>query len=195
MVKATAASKEKKVELRGLRQNFGEVRENPIKLDKKRVQRIVDVLNTDLATEYVLYHQYKKHHWLVTGPEQRELKTFFQEMAQSELLDADALAERIIVLGGIPVATPSNFEKYAYLQSEPEGLYDLRTMLENDLKGEQALIIRLRQHIELARGLGDHGTEELLEEILVGEERHAHEVANLLGGESLTHYIKRNEST
>ncbi len=192
-MRKVSATKEKKVEPRGIKQNLGEVADNPIKLDKKKVQRVVEALNTDLATEYVLFHQYRKHHWLVSGPEQRQLKIFLAELAQCELMDADTIAERIIILGGIPVATPSNFEKYAYLPTEPEGQFDLRSMIENDLKGEQALITRFRQHIELARTLGDHGTEELLEGLLVGEEKHAHELSSFLKRESLALYYKEGE--
>lgn len=38
---------------------------------------------------------------------------------------------------------------------------------------EKSAIKRLNEAIELSRGLGDHGSRDLLEEILTGEEEHA----------------------
>jgi DNA-binding ferritin-like protein len=50
----------------------------------------------------------------------------------------------------------------SYVQFEGEDKYDLRKMLENDLRAEQQLIQRIRERIDFARENRDHGIDDLL---------------------------------
>lgn len=179
-----------KIRIGELKQSVEQVVENPLGLDTGKAHQIVQALNRDLASEYVLYHQYKKHHWLVEGAEYWQIHKLLDEHASQVLKYADMLAERVTALSGVPVSGPAEQERLAYIQHEPEGLYDLREMLENDQRCGQAIVLKLREHIELANRLGDYGTEHLLRETLLGQEELVHQLDHLLALESLAKVVR-----
>ncbi|HKY32440.1 MAG TPA: DNA starvation/stationary phase protection protein DpsA [Candidatus Polarisedimenticolia bacterium] len=166
-------------------QAFGQVESNPIGLDRQAVTGIVQALNKDLATAYTLYHQYKKHHWLVIGPQFRDLHLFLDEQAKGALETSDLLAERITALGGVPLSSPAGQQKEAAFTFEEEGHFDIRSSLERDLAAEAALIKDLRQHAILADKGADQGTAHLLRERLIHHENQAHHLDHFLGQDTL----------
>ncbi len=176
--------------VRELRQAVDQVVENPLGLAVDKARQVVEALNTDLGSEYVLYHQYKKHHWLVEGTEYWQIDKLLDEHAGQTLKYADMFAERITALAGVPISGPTEQEKTAYIQHEPEGRYDLREMLENDMRSGRAIVVKLREHIDLANRLGDYGTGHLLRETLLGQEELVHQLDNLLAMESLAKAVR-----
>jgi starvation-inducible DNA-binding protein len=84
------------------------------------------------------------------------------------------------LIGGIPVSNPSRFEDLSYVQFEEDDKYNLRTMLENDLKAEQQLITSIRERIDFAKENRDHGIDDLLKDVLEGHEKTAHELYHYL---------------
>gem|GEM_PF-3036948 len=131
-----------------IRQAPDQLRSNPIGLDAPSVKATVEELNRTLATLYTLYHQVKKHHWVVEGPEYLPLHEFLDEWAAQLLKDADEVAERITALGGYPVSGPAEQENMALIAMEPEGVYALRAMLEKDLADGGKLVAALRQYAQ-----------------------------------------------
>lgn len=169
-----------------VRQEAGTVEDrNPVRLDSDKAAQVVDALNTELATEYVIYHQLKKHHWDVEGAEFRDLHLFLEEAYEHVEENADEIAERITALGGVPVAGPANQEEMSIADFEGEDIYDVRTSLSNDLDNYGDLIETMREHIELARNLGDHATAELVSQHLVDFEEDAHHIAHYLEDDTL----------
>lgn len=160
--------------------------DNPIGLSKEAITPVVQDLNRDLATTYTFYHQIKKHHWIVEGPEYMPLHKFLDEWAASLLRAADELAERITALGGYPVSGPSAQERLSLIEMEAEGVFDLREMLEKDAHDGARIAVALREHIRRAAGAGDYGTEQLLKEVLVEHEQNVHHLEHFLGNASLT---------
>jgi len=98
-----------------LKQGIDQVVENPIGLALDKTRQVVRALNADLASEYVLYHQYKKHHWLVEGAEYWQIHKLLDEHAGQVLTYADMLAERITALSGVPISGPAEQERDAYI--------------------------------------------------------------------------------
>jgi DNA-binding ferritin-like protein len=168
-----------------VRQQTGTVESNALRLDEDKAQQVVDALNRDLASTYVLYHQLKKHHWNVEGAEFRDLHLFLGEAAEEAEEAADELAERAQAIGGVPVAGGRNLEEHAPVEPESDDVYDVRTSLENDLELYGEIIESLREHVHLTSNLGDYATEELLREILVDVEEAAHHVAHYLEDDTL----------
>jgi bacterioferritin len=81
-----------------------------------------------------------------------------------EMKDAEELIERILYLDGTP-----NLQRLGSVlvgENVPE-------VLRLDLDLERTAIARLNEGIAQAREEGDNGTRHLLEQILLGEERHA----------------------
>jgi starvation-inducible DNA-binding protein len=167
------------------RQEAGTVGENPVRLDEEKTAQIIDALNTDVADAYVLYHQLHKHHWNVEGAEHRDIHVFLQEAYEDVEAAADDLAERVQALGGVPHASMQTLADVATIEPEDEDVYDIRTSLANDLDLYGDVIESYRDHIELAEGLGDYATAEMLREQLEDLEEHAHVIHHYLEDDTL----------
>ncbi|SDQ90836.1 DNA starvation/stationary phase protection protein DpsA [Natronobacterium texcoconense] len=168
-----------------VRQSADAVEENELRLDQEKAEQIVDALNTELANSYVLYHQLKKHHWVVEGAEFLPLHEFLEEAYEHVEEGADIIAERAQALGGVPVSGPTNQERRATVEFEGEDVYDVRTMFQNDLEMYGDIIESMRGSIELADNLGDYATAEILREILVTLEEDAHHFEHYLEDDTL----------
>jgi DNA-binding ferritin-like protein len=166
-------------------QEAGEVEGNELRLDEEKSEQIIDALNTDLAATYTLYHQLKKHHWNVEGPEFRDLHLFLGEAAENAEEFGDELAERAQALGGVPHANMVTLDEMSPVEPEDENVYDIRTSLSNDLEMYGDVIETLREHVALAQELGDHATADILRENLVQVEEDAHHIEHYLEDDSL----------
>ncbi|WP_418282001.1 DNA starvation/stationary phase protection protein DpsA [Halorubrum sp. DTA98] len=171
------------------RQQYGDVHESEaIRIPEEKAEQLVDALNTDLAATYVLYHQIKKHHWLVEGAEFLGIHEYLGEVAADLEAGADVIAERAQALGGVPLSGGANFEEHAPVTPEDTDAYDIRTSLENDLEMFGDVIESLREHIQLANSLGDYTTEEQLREILETVEEHGHHIEHYLEDDTLVQF-------
>lgn len=162
----------------------GSVEDNPIGLPKDYVKKILPHLDAQIASLFVLFHQYQKHHWLVEGPQFMDLHKFLQGNYEQVHKQIDMLAERMTALGGIPTCHPVEQAKIAYFEHEPEGTFRVRHMLEHDLEAEGILARKLREAIRVAAEQ-DPGTEQLLKSILHDLEDRAHHLHHFLGEDSL----------
>ncbi|HEY0604164.1 MAG TPA: DNA starvation/stationary phase protection protein DpsA [Herpetosiphonaceae bacterium] len=172
-----------------IRQKLNVVRDNPFGLPHETASQIVEALNKDLASMFTLYHQYHKHHWIVEGAQFLELHLLL-EAHYTQLHDQfDAVAERIVALGGLPITGPTDIEKHAYITHESEEMLDLREMIRHDVEAECSIAENMRKHISLANKLGDFGTESLLKEILETGEKRASFLEKHLMRESLSKRI------
>jgi DNA-binding ferritin-like protein len=73
----------------------------------------------------------------------------------------------------------------ATVEPEDEDVYDIRTSLEHDLGIYGDIIEGYRDHIELAEGLGDYATGEMMREHLEDLEEHAHVIDHYLEDDTL----------
>jgi len=156
-----------------------------LRIDQEKTEQLVEALNTDLAATYVLYHQLKKHHWNVEGAEFLSIHEYLGEAAEDAEDAADEIAERAQALGGVPLAGGKRLEENAPVSPEGDDVYDIRTSLRNDMEMYGDIIETVREHVELAQGLGDHATAEMLRQNLVEMEEHAHHIEHYLEDDSL----------
>lgn len=159
------------------------VQNNPIGFSEDLAAKIAEALDVHVSSLFVLFHQYQKHHWLVQGPQFRDLHLYLEASYNQVHDELDALAERITTLGGIPTSDPVAQVRKAYLTHEEEGEFPVRDMLKADQRAEQTVIEELRTSIRLAEELGDYGTETLLKNTLLSAEERAH---------TLDHYLERD---
>ena len=68
---------------------------------------------------------------------------------------------------------------------EDADAYDIRPSLENDLELFGEVTEMLREHVQLARSLGDYGTEEVFREVLEDVEEHGHHIEHYLEDDTL----------
>ncbi|SLM47300.1 Bacterioferritin [Nitrospira japonica] len=144
---------------------------------KAKAPVVLNLLNDALATEVVCVLRYKRHYFMAQGLRSESVKTEFLEHAKEEQAHADALAERIVQLGGEPNFSPDGLLSRSH--SEYAEGHSLEDMISEDLVAERIAIDSYRQMIEYI-GADDPTTRRLLEEITAKEEEHAEDLASLL---------------
>jgi bacterioferritin len=127
-------------------------------------EQILSLLNDVLTAELTAINQYFIHARMCENWGYQRLWKKIREESMGEMKHADELIERILYLDGVP--NLQRLGKVNVGQTVPE-------QLRLDLELEKAAIQMLNAGIELVLRLGDHGTRELLEHILEGEEEHA----------------------
>lgn len=170
-------------------QKFNEIEKNPLSLSTDYAQQIIQQMNTDLASHFIIYFQMKKQHWIVSGPDWKHISESLDSYAKSILENSEDLAERIDALGGIPLSNPSHFSEQSYVDFEGDDNYDIGSMLANDLKAIQSIIEQIRRRINFAKQNDDHGTDDKLKDILEDNEEIAQELNHYLKNQSLERSI------
>jgi bacterioferritin len=126
--------------------------------------QVINLLNDVLTGELTAVNQYFIHAKMCENWGYERLYKKIREESIEEMKHADELIERILYLEGVP-----NLQK---LNKVMVG-QTVKEQLELDLATEKTAIDLLNGGIELARSLGDNGSRELLEDLLVEEEEHA----------------------
>ncbi|MCS6296842.1 MAG: bacterioferritin [Nitrospira sp.] len=138
---------------------------------------VVKLLNEALATEIVCVLRYRRHYFMAEGMNADSVKAEFLTHAGEEQAHADALAERIVQLGGEPNLSPEGLSTRShseYVEGE-----NLKDMIKEDLIAERIAIESYRDMIAFV-GSDDPTTRRMLEKILMKEEEHAEDLVSLL---------------
>jgi starvation-inducible DNA-binding protein len=167
-------------------QNFGQVYDNPVLLDRSVTEPVIEGFNIALASFQALYLQYQKHHFVVEGAEFYSLHEFFKDSYEEVQDHIHEIGERLNGLGGVPVASFSKLAEMCCFEPEADGTFSSRKMIENDLVAEQTMISLIRRLASQAESLGDRGTRYLYEQILLKTEERAYHLAHFLAKDSLT---------
>lgn len=137
---------------------------------KKASENMLGLLNQAIAREIQVSIQYMWQHVLWKGVKGFAVKEAFKMTAIAEMKHAEAIAERLNYLGGVPTTKPS-----------PIFVGDtLREQLQNDAKAEVEAIELYKKIIDLAKKEHDDVTEELFRKILTDEEDHHDTFTTLL---------------
>jgi bacterioferritin len=137
---------------------------------KPRRAALLSNLNKDLELEYAAAIQYVQHATLVTGHEYESITKELIVHSQEEMQHAVMLSDQIVLLGGTPTVDVERRE------ISP----DSRTMLEQDLSGEDNAITRYKERIAEAEALKESELGRILKNILVMEEEHKRDLLAVL---------------
>lgn len=135
-------------------------------------KKLLEILNKGIARELQVSIQYMWQHVQVTGIMGAVVQDELKEIAITEMKHAEALAERLSYLNGIP-------------ETKPDPIFvgsSLREMLLQDQKNEEEAIQLYKKGIELAKKEFDFVTEHILVKILSEEEEHVDAFGRLLVG-------------
>lgn len=144
------------------------------------------MLDDHMCALTVALHQYNKHHWLTEGAESfLSLHHLLDEHIEKTIKHIDMIGERVARLGGVPTAHPVTQHELSYLKHEVEGRYSMRDFIRNDLEHELKLQDMLRKQIKRAHELGDWGTVEVLEEVLLDREDLGYHLYSVLEDDTL----------
>jgi bacterioferritin len=136
-------------------------------MDKEKMIRL---LNEDLAGELGAIVQYITYAAKTTGPYRPELSKFFLAEVTDEQTHAVYLANKIVALGGEPTTTPREVAKAK----------DNREMLQAVLAAEKRAMADYTQRARDAEEFGDKGMVVRLEDIINDETGHAEETERML---------------
>jgi bacterioferritin len=136
----------------------------------KGSKALLQGLNNALADELAAVIQYMYHHVMGSGLASPSILDLFRSTSIAEMKHAEALAERIDLLGGVPTIEISPIKVGG----------DLTKMIRDDLAAENRAIKVYQGLIKLAAKEDDPVTRRLLEEILGDEEDHANDWETVL---------------
>ncbi len=140
-------------------------------------ETVLRLLNESLATELVCVLRYRRHHFMATGIHSKAVADEFLEHSNEELGHADAIAKRIVQLGGEPNFAPDELTQRSH--AEYVECDTLSEMIKENVIAERIAIDSYRQFIRYL-GFDDPTTSQLLKKILAVEEEHADELADFL---------------
>ena len=132
--------------------------------------KLITDLNKALEWEYAAAVQYVQHAAMITGPEYDGIGKELIIHSNEELAHANIVAEQIAFLGGIPSI---EVEKRNIAE-------DAKTMLTQDLAGEEHAIVMYKNLIAQAEALQEYGLRRILEDILIQEEEHKRDLMTAL---------------
>ena len=135
-------------------------------------EKLVELLNGDLAREYQAIITYVQYAASVTGPYRQELKQFFANEIPDETRHAQYLADKIAAMGGVPTVTP---------EAVPQET-DAKKMLKNIVKAETTSRDNYSIRAKQADELGEVGLANRLEDMADEESGHLDETEKILRG-------------
>ena len=124
---------------------------------------IIELLNEVLTAELTAVNQYFLHAKMMENWGYDRLADHTRHESIDEMKHAEQVTDRVLFFDGVP-----NYQRYFPLrigETVPE-------QFEADLQLEMEAVERLNRGIAKAVELGDNGTRDLLERILVSEEEH-----------------------
>ena len=134
-------------------------------------ERLIALLNEDLAREYQAIISYVIYSQVLKGAEYMNIAAELEKHAAQELSHALIVSNQIDYLGGMPVAHPKPVRT-----SEKA-----KEMLQFDLENETETIRNYRQRIHQCEELEEYAVAEHIREILLDEQDHAIALATALG--------------
>ena len=133
---------------------------------------LLDLLNSAIARELQVSIQYMWQHVLWSGVQGYAVKDELRSIGITEMKHAEAIAERLNYLGGVPT-------------TKPEPIFvgeSLKEMLERDKADEEGALVLYREIVKKAGDEGDVVTQELFKSVLADEEEHHDTFTTLLEG-------------
>ena len=125
-------------------------------------KKLLDMLNDAIARELQVSIQYMWQHVQWSGVKGFAVQEELKKVAITEMKHAEAIAERLVYLGGTPTTKPTEI----FVGKT------LKEMIERDVKDEENAINLYKEIIAQARKEDDITTARLFEEILEEEEEH-----------------------
>jgi starvation-inducible DNA-binding protein len=132
-----------------------------IGIDAKKRKAIADGLSHLLADTYTLYLKTHNYHWNVTGPMFNTLHLMFEAEYTELALAVDLIAERIRALGHPAPGSYTQFSQLSVIK-ESETVPTAEAMIDDLVKGQEAVVRTARKVFPTAEKAGDEATTDLL---------------------------------
>ena len=150
--------------------------------------KVIDYLNQALTNELTAVNQYWLHYRLLNHWGVKKLAEFERHESIDEMKHADQLADRILVLDGLP-----NFQAIGRIKIGES----VEEILRADLALEMEAIPLLKEAIAHAESVHDFVSRELFERILANEEEHVDTLETqfeMIARMGLENYVQLNSA-
>ncbi len=128
-------------------------------------QRLIDLLNRQLAATLDLYAQTKQAHWNVKGTDFFQLHELFDQVAARAFDFIDVIAERAAALGGYALGTVRMAAEASFLPEYPREAIDGRQHLEALIDRYSRYTAENRKALDAAQNEDDQATADLFTEV------------------------------
>lgn len=139
-------------------------------LEEKATGKVVESLQQLLADYQVFYTNLRGFHWNITGHSFFTLHSKFEEMYNDTAEKIDEIAERILMLSGVPANKFSDYLKVAKVK-EVSGVSCGEEALNNILDTYKNIIADERKILALASEAADEATVSLMSGYLTEQEK------------------------
>lgn len=143
---------------------------NKLGLPIKESKELIEDLNVLLSGFQVYYQNLRGIHWNIRGKRFFELHLKFEELYNDAQLKIDAIAERVLTIGGTPLHT---FSDYIEKSSIPTG-----RDISNDEQAVKLIVTSLSGLLEIERlilsksdAIQDEGTSSMISEFISIQEK------------------------
>jgi starvation-inducible DNA-binding protein len=134
--------------------------------------KLIALLNQQLADTFDLMSQTKEAHWNVKGPNFYQLHELFDELATSLLGHVDLIAERATALGGLATGTVRMSASATRLDEYPLGVTQDMEVVECLVERFAKVAASTREAIEQADELDDADTADLFTQVSRDLDKH-----------------------
>lgn len=141
---------------------------------------LAEILNKQIANWNVLFVKLHHYHWYVKGEQFFTLHAKFEELYNEAAPNIDELAERLLSIGGQPIATMKEYLAQASVQ-EATGQESAEEMVEAIVNDFSVMIKELKEGMSLAEEANDEATGDLLLAIHSSLEKHVWMLKAFLG--------------
>jgi bacterioferritin len=142
------------------------------------IDELLKLLNKAFADEWLAHYQYWLGAKVAMGPMKNAVIAELIQHAADEMRHADMLTNRIIQLGGTPILTPAEWLKESNCGYDAPANTHVRTLLEQNIKGEQCAIGVYTSLLNLTKDK-DHVTYNVVLQILQDEVEHEEDLQGL----------------
>ncbi len=125
------------------------------------MNKLIDLLNREVANFALLYTKLHQFHWNVKGVRFYQFHALFEKLYDEMTENMDVVAERILMLEGQPLSTLSDFLKFTTLKEGLGSETDMQ-MINQIIYDFTTIDEELKEAIKVAQNLVDEVTVDIL---------------------------------
>jgi starvation-inducible DNA-binding protein len=129
------------------------------------------VMNQQLANWNVLYTKLHRFHWYVKGPHFFTLHAKFEELYEEAAGTIDEVAERLLIVGGMPISTLKEYIQYATIEETSKNL-TAEEMVQTIVNDYSQIISELNSGKAAAEQVNDEVTSDMFTELIEKLSKH-----------------------
>ena len=125
------------------------------------MNKLIDLLNREVANFAILYTKLHQYHWNVKGLRFYQFHALFEKLYDEVTENMDIVAERVLMLEGQPLATLSDYLKHSTIKEGSGNETDMQ-MINQIVYDFMTIDEELKEAIKVAQGMVDEVTVDIL---------------------------------